>query len=282
MNKIFFIGSSLGHSLLPLVYSLINEQLHLRLEVVSLEMTERQVIDFFTKKEFDNLAFFCITFPYKILAANLVNAKTAHAERSNSVNIIYRNGDGQLIGDNTDGKGFLNDLQGRLNIEINGEKVLILGDGGVSRGISYELINQDPHSVVICCRKEICCTSMGNSDDGPLFSCCSYENIPSQKYKLVINTTSASIYDTIPPLALTDEFRNAFFFECAYSRHRKTPFEEFLHANQIYQYSSGIGMLIEQAAVAIQRLYSVEINTTEIFTKLMKIIEYQGLKAASF
>lgn len=270
MNKIIFIGSRIGHSLLPLVYQLINESMDLHLKVINIELTPGEFIAFMKEKQYEGFKFCCITFPYKVLAATLVNFLNPRGFRSNSINIIYLNNAGHLIGDNTDGEGLFNDLVKRLKFDVYNKNILVLGNGGVSRGIVPILFHQGAKLITICQRKA---QPLVELNYNVAMSFCTYEEVPTVPYHLVLNTTSASIYNEIPSLQLTENLRHAFFYECAYARDEKTSFEKYLNENQIFHYSNGIGMLIEQAAIAIRGQFGVEVNTKEIFYKLMNIIQ---------
>lgn len=272
MDNILFIGSHLSHSLLPLVYSLIEEQVGLHLNIVLAEMNKDEFIDLFKQDGLPSNVKFCVvTFPYKLIAAALVDVKTERALESNSVNIVYKDSEGRLVGDNTDGKGFITDIHDRLNLEITDCDVMVLGDGGVSKGIIPELVKISPREITVCHR--IKQNGLLNFDEKTPISLYPYESTPKKNYKLVINATSASIYNEVPPLELHDDLKTTFFYECAYLPDSKTPFERYLNEYDIVDYSNGIGMLIEQAALAIENLYQIKVDTLDVFQKLMKMIE---------
>lgn len=265
MHKILFIGSHLSHSLLPLVYELIDEQLRLHLEVIVSEMSEKEVVSLFQNGNLKDVKFCCVTFPYKILASSLVENKSSHVQKSNAANIVYYDENGQLIAENTDGRGFLNDIQGRLNLKLENEDLLILGDGGVSKGILAELLTLNPKKIVICSRKTV------QKDE--VCAHCSYDAIPEINFKLIVNATTASIYHQLPPFKPHDSHTDSFFFECAYLRDDKTAFEQHLQNHNIFNYSNGVGMLIEQAAVAIEDLFHEKVDTKKIYQRLTTMIE---------
>ena len=55
-----------------------------------------------------------------------------------AVNTVRRVGD-RLIGENTDGKGFLRGVREEAGIDPNGKNILVLGAGGAARAITVEL-----------------------------------------------------------------------------------------------------------------------------------------------
>ncbi|MCK4536456.1 MAG: shikimate dehydrogenase [Desulfuromonadales bacterium] len=73
-----------------------------------------------------------LTIPHKEAAVSFVDELDADAQVVGSINTIV-NRDGRLIGYNTDGPGLLRALQGELDFDAKGKKVLLLGAGGACR-----------------------------------------------------------------------------------------------------------------------------------------------------
>lgn len=79
-----------------------------------------------------------LTIPHKVEVLKYLDEVTHDAQLMGAVNTVYRR-DNQLIGTNTDGKGFLTSLNLDAKIDPRGKKVVILGAGGAARAISVEL-----------------------------------------------------------------------------------------------------------------------------------------------
>lgn len=77
-----------------------------------------------------------ITMPHKVAVIEFLDALTDAAGLMQAVNCI-KNHDGRLIGENTDGKGFVQSL--RALADPVGKKVAVLGAGGAARAIAVEL-----------------------------------------------------------------------------------------------------------------------------------------------
>jgi shikimate dehydrogenase len=77
-----------------------------------------------------------VTMPHKVAVIEYLDELTEGAGLMQAVNCIH-NRDGRLIGENTDGKGFLQSL--RTLTEPAGKKVVVLGAGGAARAIAVEL-----------------------------------------------------------------------------------------------------------------------------------------------
>jgi shikimate dehydrogenase len=76
------------------------------------------------------------TIPHKVAVIQHLDGLTQAAELMQAVNCVYREG-AKLIGENTDGKGFVQSL--REIVDPAGQRVAILGAGGAARAIAVEL-----------------------------------------------------------------------------------------------------------------------------------------------
>ncbi len=76
------------------------------------------------------------TIPHKVAVIEHLDGLSEAAELMGAVNCVYRQ-DTELIGENTDGKGFVQSL--REIADPDGKKVEILGAGGAARAIAVEL-----------------------------------------------------------------------------------------------------------------------------------------------
>lgn len=76
------------------------------------------------------------TIPHKISVIPLLDELSPAAELMGAVNFVKRV-DKKLIGDNTDGKGFVESL--RTIVDPTGKKVVVMGAGGAARAVAVEL-----------------------------------------------------------------------------------------------------------------------------------------------
>lgn len=79
---------------------------------------------------------FNLSIPHKITVIDYLDGLGASAEIIGAVNCVRRDGD-YLIGENTDGKGFVDALAGVASVE--GARAVVLGAGGASRAIAVEM-----------------------------------------------------------------------------------------------------------------------------------------------
>jgi shikimate dehydrogenase len=77
-----------------------------------------------------------VTVPHKVAVVPMLDRLTDAARLAGAVNCIKREGDA-LVGDNTDGKGFLSSL--RDVTDPQGKSAVVIGAGGAARAIVAEL-----------------------------------------------------------------------------------------------------------------------------------------------
>lgn len=78
-----------------------------------------------------------LTIPHKVAVLEHLDRITPEAALMGAVNTVVRQGD-ELIGTNTDGKGFLLSLK-QAGIDPEGKRVVFLGAGGAARAMSVEM-----------------------------------------------------------------------------------------------------------------------------------------------
>ncbi len=79
-----------------------------------------------------------LTIPYKVAVLQYLDEVSTDAQLMGAVNTVWREG-GRLIGENTDGKGFIRSLREDAGYGIAGRHIVIFGAGGAARAITVEL-----------------------------------------------------------------------------------------------------------------------------------------------
>lgn len=79
-----------------------------------------------------------LTIPHKVEILKYLDEVAKDARLMGAVNTVRRDGD-KLIGENTDGKGFLRSLQEDAGVDPAGKRVVVLGAGGAARAMTVEL-----------------------------------------------------------------------------------------------------------------------------------------------
>lgn len=186
MNGVYgLIGRKLGHSYSPQIHSFLGDY-----EYNIYEMEEEAVKSFLEKREFDAIN---VTIPYKKTVMPVLDKIDDSAIKIGSVNTIVKEADGTLTGYNTDYYGFTYMLK-KGGIDVNGKKVLVLGDGGAS--VTVQSVIRDLGA------KEIVVAS--------LFTETNYDNLdPHFDSDVIINATPVGMYPkNLETLVNLDNFRN--------------------------------------------------------------------------
>jgi len=89
-----------------------------------------------------------LTIPHKVEVLKYLDEVKPDAALMGAVNTVIREGD-KLIGENTDGKGFIYALTHDARVNPNGKNVLVLGAGGAARSITVELALAGAHQITI-------------------------------------------------------------------------------------------------------------------------------------
>src|SRR5262245_33166453 len=86
------------------------------------------------------------TIPHKVAVVPLLDELTPAAKAIGAVNCVARQGD-KLLGENTDGKGFLQSVE--EHGPVAGRSAVLLGAGGAARAIGVELLRAGAASITV-------------------------------------------------------------------------------------------------------------------------------------
>jgi shikimate dehydrogenase len=151
------------------------------------------------------------TIPHKVAVIPHLDRIAPDAELIGAVNTLRREGD-LLIGENTDGKGFLRGLRSDAGIDPAGKKAVVLGAGGASRAIVTELVLAGAAEITVVNRSRERGESMvaelaRKSGASIRFELWGGEyHIPAGT-DLLVNATSIGLYpdvEVMPPLDWSD------------------------------------------------------------------------------
>lgn len=243
-------GYPIKHSKSPRIHSLFAEQCHQDLVYTAMEVPPEQfeatVTDFFAS---GGKGLNC-TVPLKELAWQFATCKTPRAELSKAVNTLAWQQDGSVLGDNTDGAGLIADLTVNHDIKLKAARILVLGAGGASRGIIGPLLEQSPNALIVANRTVAKALQLEEEFGhcGPVSSC-AFEDLAGERFDLILNATSASLSNDLPPLPQGLLAENGCCYDLAYGN-EPTAFVRWGQQQQALKSLDGLGMLVEQAAEA--------------------------------
>ncbi len=96
---------------------------------------------------------FNLTIPHKVAVMQYLDEIAPDAAVIGAVNTVRREGD-RLIGENTDGKGFLHGVRSDAGVDPRGKRAVVLGAGGAARAIVTELALAGAAEVLVVNRSE--------------------------------------------------------------------------------------------------------------------------------
>jgi shikimate dehydrogenase len=254
------IGNPVAHSLSPLIHHQFAQQAHQNILYGKLfsdvEQFEKTVDTFFSRggKGLN------ITVPFKLRAFNVCARLTDRAKAAGVVNILWQE-NGQYVGDNSDGLGLVRDIKNSQFI-INKKNILLIGAGGAVQGVVLPFLNEQPHSIVIANRtlekaqKIVERFKAQAKQVNTSLRAISLHHLEQEKepFDIIINGTSTGL-DQVSPLtdsqvkSLTNIPAQALAYDMVYGK--TTVFMQQMQ-EQGLNVKDGLGMLVEQAAVAFE------------------------------
>ena len=172
---------------------------------------------------------------------------TERARLAQAVNTLRFSGE-QVLGDNTDGAGLVRDITQNLGFAIQGKDVLLMGAGGAAHGVLLPLLSCKPNSLTLANRTPHKAEALAQQFAAyGKVQASAYPNLAGARFDLVINATSSSLNDELPPLPPRIIAPGALAYDMMYGK-GLTPFLAFAEANHATHLADGLGVLVEQAA----------------------------------
>jgi shikimate dehydrogenase len=150
------------------------------------------------------------TIPHKVAVMEHLDEIAPDAATIGAVNTVRREGD-RLIGENTDGKGFLRGLRVDAGLNPEGKRAVVLGAGGAARAIVTELALAGSAEILVVNRSMARGEPMVAELARKTGATIRFEPL-NGTYKvksgvdLLVNATSVGLYpdvDAMPPVDLT-------------------------------------------------------------------------------
>ena len=263
LNKKFAVlGHPISHSLSPKIHQYFANQFAINLDYQKIDVEgmnfKKTLIDL-KQEGYEGLN---ITLPLKNLAYEICDELSSRAEQTKSVNTISIKNN-KLFGDTTDGLGLVTDLLTKI-VSLENKKILVIGAGGASNGVMYDLISQQPQAIYLTNR-----TINKSLDMADYWATLAKEknvmlNILSPKedinFDLIINATSSSLGNE--SAIFPENLKGYFWYDMMYGK--QTPFLLKAEQNKA-KFSDGIGMLVEQAAAAFHIWHHQKPDTKSIY-----------------
>lgn len=261
------IGNPVEHSLSPAIHEMFARQEGAEIEYVKVLSPLDGFNETVQKLVKDGVKGFNITVPFKEEAAKLGGKVSDEVKESGAANTVkVEGGDpkGWLI-DNTDGRGLANDLWMR-GIDPAGARTLIIGAGGAARGlipvfkvigtVDLTVANRSPQKLEVFKEKFKVATS-------------SFEELEGTRWDLIINATSSALKGEAPnvPDSIFEDATLA--YDLVYAK-EPTPFMKKAQEKGVGIVKDGLGMLVEQAAIAYSIWRGFKPKTDEVLEAIRK------------
>lgn len=215
-----------------------------------------------------------VTLPFKLEAFELANEASERARHARAANTLSFS-NAQVSADNTDGVGLVRDIEINLDFELKNKRVLLMGAGGAARGVLLPLLRAGPTRLVIANRtveraiQLVCSTQDQSTADHTEVSACGFDGLSGQRFELVINATSSSLSDELPPLPDDLFAADALAYDMVYGK-GLTSFLAYAEERNAQRLADGLGMLVEQAAESFLIWRGVRPDTQPVMRALRK------------
>jgi shikimate dehydrogenase len=204
-----------------------------------------------------------LTIPHKVAVIQYLDRLSPETELIGAVNTVVREGK-ELIGHNTDGKGFLRSVRDDAGVDPAGKRIVFLGAGGAARAMSVELALAGTAHITIVNRtpnrgQELAKHLSEKTPAKAQFEHWQGEYSVPPEADILVNATSIGLFPNVeeapavdiasirPDLLVCDVIPNP-------------PHTAFLRAVEAVgaRTLDGLGMLVYQGAIAFQMWTGIE------------------------
>jgi len=211
-----------------------------------------------------------VTVPFKLEAFCLAQAWSDRARDAGAANTLDFRGEG-IFADNTDGAGLLRDLMVNLGTPLQDKRVLLLGAGGASQGVLGPLLEQRPAELVVANRTPHKASQLVEKlprrATGTRLTGCGFGELAGRNFEVVVNATSSSLSDELPPLPNGLFAEDSLAYDMMYGK-GLSPFLRFAQMQGATRCADGLGMLVEQAAESFLLWRGVRPSTRSVIDSL--------------
>lgn len=212
-----------------------------------------------------------VTAPFKEDAFQFADRLTERAQLAGAVNTLKKLDDGEIIGDNTDGEGLVQDLL-QNQVVLEDARILLIGAGGAARGVIKPLLDQNPAQIVVANRTKSKAETLsemfktyGNIDAASL-------DEVTESFDVIINSTSSGLTGELPAISNAIFSSTSTVYDMVYKA-GKTPFNQWALDCGVFVAYDGLGMLVGQAAESFMLWRGLRPGSRQILRELRKNLE---------
>ena len=193
-KKFGIIGKPLSHSLSPELHNFWFKKYKISGSYSLIEIEKNEIEGVIKKMRSNELHGLNVTVPYKQAVIPFLDLIVDEAKKTMSVNTISLNKEGKVVGNNTDVYGLEQGFINKINSQnLDKDKVLILGAGGVAPSVIYALSEKGIKQIFISNR------TMEKAENikkiFPFIKIIKWENIEieAENMNIIINATSLGL-----------------------------------------------------------------------------------------
>ena len=204
-----------------------------------------------------------LTIPHKVAVIQYLDRLSSEAELMGAVNTVVREDD-QLIGHNTDGKGFLRSVREDAGVDPQGKRIVFLGAGGAARAMTVELALAGAAHITIVNRtlsrgQELAKLLQEKTPVTAQFVYWQGEYVVLPEADILVNATPVGLFPNMEemPLVAMASIRPDLLVCDVIPNPPRTAFLRAAEARGA-RTLDGLGMLVYQGAIAFQMWTGVE------------------------
>ena len=263
------VGDPVEHSISPEIHQMFAKQHGNQIEYKKIRVV-KDLFEDFVKDFFSNRGTgLNITLPLKTHAFDIADSHDEDSSSCQAVNTL-KSVDGKLNGFNTDGVGFLMDLEVWHGITVKDKHILLLGSGGAAKGIARPILRSGPKTLTIANRTpasalalvdQLRLESKENLDGIGLDD----TQLSDKHFDIIVNATSTGHKNSEMPI---DEnlLEGAICYDLSYGSAAR--FSRWAESRGASKSIDGLGMLIEQAAKSYEIWTGFSPNTESVRSKI--------------
>jgi len=260
MKKLFLFGSNIAYSISPPICNAALRLMGMDWHYALWDLTAEALPEAVGYLRRDDCIGANVTIPHKEVIVQWLDELSDNARVVKAVNTIINRG-GRLVGDNTDGIGFMQVLKD-MQFDPRGAHVLILGAGGAARGVAFALGHAGAASITLVNRTRSRAVELANElrhRSPQLLATADLAEMPASP-ALVVNSLPPSVPFDLNLLRLS---RDVLAFDLTY-RPAETPFMREV-ARTGARVTNGMAMLVHQGAASLRLWTGREPDVGEMF-----------------
>lgn len=248
LDRYAVLGQPIAHSKSPFIHAAFARATGQKLSYEALEVAPDALAETLKQLHVEPYLGLNVTLPHKTAVAALCESVSERAQQAGAVNTLTRTDTG-WAGDNTDGAGFIADLD-RLGIAIEGKTMLLLGAGGAARGLIAPLLARQPRELALSNRNPWKPEELAERFK-PLGNIVprTHLSLKGDTYDVIINATSAGHTGAMPRLPGQLLAKGGAAYDLSYGA-AHAPFAAWAKSQGAGLIADGLGMLVAQASLA--------------------------------